>query len=374
MKTGMAKNIEQTTYDYVKDYSQFLFFVLANDGQILDANKFAEAMTGCRPGQKKFQDLIVDFHDSFHLESLKNDPSKNHLLNMKMDSGLPQSFYFHFEPMGSTVLAFGRLDAEGLETMRKEMLGLNQELNNMTRLLHKKNAQLKQLNLEKNQFLGMAAHDLRKPIGLILTYSEFLMEESADRLNNEQKDFLNTIQASSMFMKKLVDDFLDVSAIEAGKFSLDLQPVNMIKLLEQSLKPSRLQAAKKEVELLIQIGEYIPPVTIDSSKIEQAVMNLVSNAIEHSQPGSSVIIRLSHDPGSIVFSVRDQGPGIPPEEMGKLFKPFGKTTVKKTSGEKSTGLGLVITRKILLAHNGDLSVDSEVGKGTTVTFKLPLKE
>ena len=296
------------------------------------------------------------------------------LFNIKMDSGLPQSFYFQFMPRTPVILAFGRLDAEELETMRKEMLSLNQELNNITRLLHKKNSQLSRLNLEKNQFLGMAAHDLRKPIGLILAYSEFLREDLSERLNTEQKDFLNTIQESSLFMKRLVDDFLDVSSIESGKFGLDLQPADMITVLKQSLKPNRLQAGKKKIELQVITKEPIPPVNIDASKIEQAVTNLVSNAIEHSDPGSTVIITLFHDPEYLVFEVRDKGLGIFPEDMDKLFKPFGKTKGKKTSGEKSTGLGLAITQKIINAHKGEIRVDSHPGKGTTIRFTLPLKE
>jgi len=374
MKTDMAKKLGQATWEYVNEQSQILFFVLASDGRILETNRFAESMTGCRPGQKKFQDLVLDFHDSFSLDRLTKEPAIEHLLNIKMGSRLPQSFYFRFMTMAPFILAFGRLDAEELESMRKEMLNMNQELNNMTRTLQKKNTQLRQLNQEKNQFLGMAAHDLRKPIGLILTYSEFLMEEISICMNTEQRDFLTTIQNSSLFMKKLVDDFLDVAAIEAGVFDLDLEPVDVISLLEKSLKPNRLQAAKKGIELQIIAPNACPQVPLDASKIEQALTNLVSNAIEHSEPGSTVTITLIYDSEYLVFEVRDQGSGIIPEDMDKLFKPFKKTKAEKTSGEKSTGLGLVIARKIIMAHRGEIQVHSQPGLGTTIRFTLPLKD
>ena len=366
--------LSQATWEYVNEQSQILFFVLASDGRILETNRFAESMTGCRPGQKKFQDLVLDFHDSFSLDHLTKEPAIEHLLNIKMGSRLPQSFYFRFMTTAPFILAFGRLDAEELESMRKEMLNMNQELNNMTRTLQKKNTQLRQLNQEKNQFLGMAAHDLRKPIGLILTYSEFLMEEISVSMNTEQRDFLTTIQNSSLFMKKLVDDFLDVAAIEAGVFDLDLEPVDVISLLEKSLKPNRLQAAKKGIELQIIAPNACPQVPLDASKIEQALTNLVSNAIEHSEPGSTVTITLIYDSGYLVFEVRDQGSGIIPEDMDKLFKPFKKTKAEKTSGEKSTGLGLVIARKIIMAHRGEIQVHSQPGLGTTIRFTLPLKD
>jgi signal transduction histidine kinase len=289
-----------------------------------------------------------------------------------MKSGLPQSYYFHFEPMGNRVLAFGRLDNEELEKMRRDILSLNRDLNNLTRQLHKKNAQLQQLNKEKNQFLGMAAHDIRKPIGLILSYSEFLIDETADVLNSEQTGFLNTIHTACLFMKKLVDDFLDVSAIEAGKFKLDLQLVDVQKILEQSLRIINFQAIKKKITLQIQIADNIPRVKLDAGKIEQVITNLVSNAIEHTNPETKVTIELSCDPQKLKFSVRDSGQGIGPQEMNRLFNPFEKTSTKKTGGEKSTGLGLVITKKIIETHGGKIWVDSVLGSATTVTFNLPL--
>jgi signal transduction histidine kinase len=256
--------------------------------------------------------------------------------------------------------------------MRKELLALNQELNNLTRRLHKKNAQLQRLNKEKNQFLGMAAHDLRKPIGLVIAYSDLLIVEAAEALNREQTDFLKTISSSCLFMKQLVDDFLDVSAIEAGKFELDLQPIAFDTVLAESLKMIKLTALKKGIELEIRVENNTPRITVDAHKIEQVIINLVSNAIEHSEPADRVVISLSFNDRLIFFSVQDSGPGIAPEEVEKLFKPFGNVSTKKTNGEKSTGLGMLISRKIIEAHGGEIRVDSKLGRGTTVQFELPI--
>ena len=365
--------ILREAYTYFDKKAPVLFFVLSTEGLIIKANRYAETITGRNVNGEKIRDLFVNFTGTFDLAALIQDASSEHLLHFITHSGVPQSFYFSFRPIGDHVLTFGRLDADELEHMRKEVLSLNQELNNVMRQLHKKNAQLQRLNEEKNQFLGMAAHDLRKPIGLIITYSEFLMEEAADLLNGEQKDFLNTINSSCSFMKRLVDDFLDVSAIEAGKFDLDLQPANIYDILEESLKLNNLQATKKGIELQVQSEDCIQRMTMDASKIEQVITNLVSNAIEHTQPGTKVSIGLACDQQSMTFSVQDKGPGIAPEEMNKLFKPFEKTSAKKTAGEKSTGLGMLITRKIIEAHGGEIWVDSTLGSGTTVYFSLPRK-
>ncbi len=369
----MTQSKQQKVYDYLEKKSQILFFVLSPGGSIIEANGFARSMTGCLVHKTTFAELVVDFSGSFVFQELVQNPRGPHLLNISLSSGVPQSFYFDFEPVGTQILAFGMQDLDEIKTMQHQVLSLNQELNNAARSLHKKNAQLLQLNKEKNQFLGMAAHDLRKPIGLILTYSEFLLDEAAHVLDAEQQGFLTTINTASMFMKKLVDDFLDVSAIEAGRFDLDLHPVDIAAMLAHSLKINHLQASKKGIALQVETGKFHHPVVMDASRIEQAITNLVSNAIEHSRPGDTVIVRWFVRNGSFVFSVIDKGPGIVPTEMQKLFTPFGKTGTKKTGGEKSTGLGMMITHKIIKAHNGDLLADSIPGQGTTITFKIPIK-
>ena len=356
--------------DYVASRAPLLFFKLNRDGGIIQSNQFARSVAGNLPDSARFSDLVLDFHHDFNLEKMVSDPEKEYLLNLATAAGTPQSFYFTFVPAADCILVFGRADTDEVEFMRTEMLGLNQELNNLTRRLHKQNAQLERLNREKNQFLGMAAHDLRKPIGLVMSYSEFLLDDT-DTLDVEQAQFVRTINTSSTFMKRLVDDFLDVSAIEAGKFDIHLSPGNLFRVLEQSLELNRFQAEKKKVDLEIRCREKLPDIRMDAPKIEQAITNLVSNAIEHTPPDSRVSITLSCTSCEIQFMVQDEGPGIPADEIGNLFQPFGKTSTKKTAGEKSTGLGMLITRKIIEAHQGRIWVESPAGKGAAFYFILP---
>ena len=363
--------IRREAHQYLQQKAPFLYFILSKEGKIVEANQYAIGLTRRPLVGEKIQDAIVNFTGKFDLAALINDKSEEHLLHIETMSGLPQSFYFTFSKVKDHIVVFGRLDAEEIENMRKELLSLNQELNNLMRQLHKKNAQLQRLNEDKNQFLGMAAHDLRKPIGVVIAYSDFLIEEAAKDLNREQIDFLNTISSSCLYMKQLVDDFLDVSAIDAGKFKLDLQPSCIDNVLTESLRLNKLAATKKGIELKVQVENNIPRIIIDAHKIEQVITNLVSNAIEHSDPANQVHINLASDNKLIIFSVQDSGPGIAPEEIDKLFKPFGKAGKRKTAGEKSTGLGMLISRKIIEAHEGEIGIDSKLGKGTTIQFKLP---
>lgn len=349
------------------DEAPVLYLLLNTDGLVLAANTFTSNTLGGSVVGSIFDDLLVDFQKSFNLREYAGT-NKYHLLSIKIPDAVPKSYHFTFRKIADSILVFGKDDAEELDLLRSELFRSNQELNNLTRTLHKKNAQLAHLNTLKNQFLGMAAHDLRKPISVILSYSEFLLDEAQEQLDEEQMNFLYRIENSASFMKRLVDDFLDVSAIEAGGFQLNVKPTNPAEVLERSLVLARIQAHKKGVELDVAVDPLLPEIPLDGDKIEQAMSNLLGNAIEHSVPGKCVSIVLKEVNGKIQFSVRDRGTGMSQEVMKQLFTPFSKAGSVKTGGEKSTGLGLTITRKIIDAHKGEILAESEEGVGTTFTI------
>jgi two-component system OmpR family sensor kinase len=252
-----------------------------------------------------------------------------------------------------------------------ELTRLNNELANAQRELAKQNFELERLNRLKTQFLGMAAHDLRSPIGHILSFSELLREEAAAALTQEQLEFLSIIRSSSEFMLQLIDDFLDVASIESGNLNLDRRLTDPRKLLEHNVSLNAVLAQKKHIQVALQIEGALPALSLDEGKIEQVLNNLISNAIKFSQPGTTVTVRAAAEGGGVRIAVRDQGPGIPDSERGKLFQPFGKTSVRSTAGESSTGLGLAIVRKIVEGHGGRIWVESQVGVGSVFLFTLP---
>lgn len=235
-----------------------------------------------------------------------------------------------------------------------------------------KNEMLEKLNADKNYFLGMAAHDLRNPISGILGLSEFLIDETENTLNEEQLQMLNMIQDSSRFMLNLLNDILDVQKIEAGRIEINSEDTDFKELIEKNLKVNKLLAEKKNIRIEFHCngGKYFGKV--DMVRIEQVLNNLISNAIKFSEKNKNVKVILDRDENNISVSVTDEGPGIPKEEMNKLFKPFQRTSVKATNGELTTGLGLVISKKIIEAHKGEITVDSTTGKGSTFTFKIPI--
>jgi len=255
----------------------------------------------------------------------------------------------------------------------EQITRLNNELVAMQRELARKNAKLTRLNEQKNQLLGMAAHDLRNPLHAILSYSDFLLEDAFDVLDEDQREFLSIIQSSTEFMASLVNDLLDVAKIESGKLTLNLQPTDLSALVEAKVALNEPLAVNKHIRLRRSVN-VLPTMIADPAKIEQVLNNLISNAIKYSPPDTTVDVQLSRDGERAVLAVQDRGQGIPEEELDALFQPFETTSVRATGGEKSTGLGLVITKRIVEGHGGSISVKSRVGEGTTFTVKLPLDD
>lgn len=230
--------------------------------------------------------------------------------------------------------------------------------------------QLLELNKLKNEFLGMAAHDLRSPLVVIQGYLELLLEGQIGRLDANQYSCLEVMQRSCERMVGLINDLLDVSAIEADAFKLEKSNFDLVGLLEESLVLHQMEANAKLIEISLSAPEPLL-VDADRGRIGQVMNNLISNAIKFSMPKTAVQIVACREGEEIIVKVVDNGLGIPEKEMPKLFTSFGRTTVRPTGNESSTGLGLAIVKKFVSAHGGRIWAESEVKKGSTFTFTLP---
>lgn len=242
-----------------------------------------------------------------------------------------------------------------------------------TRELAEKNRELERLSEQKNHFLGVAAHEFRSPLQFILAYSEFLLKEASDALSDNQTQFLATIHSSSQFLVRLVDDLLDVARIEAGKLDLRVQPTDLVALVRRIVSLYRPLARRRGVEIRFRADSF-PLVTVDPDKIEQVLNNLLSNAVKFSPSNSSVEVSLTEEGDEVILGVRDRGPGIPDEELQKVFQPFETTSARSRNGGKGTGLGMPIAKRIVEGHGGRIWVESELNRGTTFSFSLPIKD
>ncbi|WP_027184496.1 histidine kinase dimerization/phospho-acceptor domain-containing protein [Desulfovibrio inopinatus] len=215
-------SVPETVYAFVCEASGLVYFECDSHGCILFANDTARRMTQ-RDFEKQdvhFHDVLVDFNGYFQFEGMLEHSGKPHLLHFSVPGGSPQSYRVRFFPADGRVCVIGEADTAELAFLQQELLSSTTELATTTRKLQKANAELTKLNDLKNHFIGMAAHDLRNPIGGILAYGMFLQEE-ADVLSSEQIEFLEIITSSSRYMLGLIDDLLDFVRIESGRLSLE---------------------------------------------------------------------------------------------------------------------------------------------------------
>ena len=182
---------------------------------------------------------------------------------------------------------------------------------------------------------------------------------------------IERIEASSVFMLRLVNDLLDLSRIEAGALELELRPTDLAELVGNNVVLNRMLAEQRGITLDLAADAGMPRALVDRGKLEQVLNNLVSNALKYSESGTCVSVAVGFDAEGFTLAVADQGQGIPADERDRLFEPFSTTSVQAAVGEKCTGLGLAIVRRIVDGHGGSIAVDSEVGVGSTFTVRLP---
>jgi signal transduction histidine kinase len=255
-----------------------------------------------------------------------------------------------------------------------DLTKLNNELINLQRELSKKNTELERLNETKNHFLGMAAHDMRSPLAIIYSYTEYLIDNARQYLPEKQQKFLQTVFAQSEFMLTLIDDLLDVSKIESGKLELKKEPFDLISFATGNIELNNSLAVKKNIQINMKSDFDSLQIYADRHKIEQVFNNLLSNAVKFSYPDSSVEVGISSNRDEVQISFKDHGTGIQEEKLENIFQPYKMASGSGTSGEKGTGLGLQIVKKIIEGHGGTIKVESEPGKGSTFFVTLPLEK
>jgi signal transduction histidine kinase len=245
-------------------------------------------------------------------------------------------------------------------------------INQLAAQLEAESEELQRLNNIKTTFIGVAAHDMRNPLGLIITSTQLLLkfEKSMDDL--ERRELLQGILDAARHMLELISDLLDVSQIESGKIDLYFEMIQVNDFLNEIVRLQSRLAAEKGTLLQLEVSEG-EEMWADRMRIRQVIDNLVSNAIKFSPHDSQIVITAQWRVSDWLFQVKDQGPGINQKDRDKLFKPFGQLSARPTGKEKSTGLGLAISRWIVDAHHGEIGVDSEPGEGSTFWFTIPSK-
>lgn len=255
-----------------------------------------------------------------------------------------------------------------LDVTREELI--EEKVEQHERSLVKLTAELKELNNAKSAFLSMAAHDLRTPLHKISFIADMLL--SAQLTPEKQKELHGIILRSSDAMKELIDDLLSITQVESGRISLKKREVSVQDYLTVLEHEYALLAETKGSKLVVECPKENVCVKMDPDRIRQVLINLLSNALKFSPPGSTITLRAVKDNHLVRFEVLDQGPGVPEDEKDLLFVPFQKLSPRPTSGEPSSGLGLAISKQLVDVHNGQIGVESIPEGGSNFWIALPV--
>ena len=254
-----------------------------------------------------------------------------------------------------------------------ETLMMRNEIMNLRHELEVRGFEIVRLKYENNRFVRMVVHDLQNPLGVILSFAEFLADDIDHSLSENQKDFVGRIQNSAEFISALLSDLADVSVMETGQATCNISTVNIHQVVSDCIKRRWLQASEKEIKIRFEFVETRINMPGDAERLGKVFDNLLSNAIKFSHQGGEVIVALRKESGNVRISVSDSGMGIAPENQKKIFVAFDKVSRKGTNGEKGTGLGLAISKRIVEEHQGKILVESEPGKGSSFIVLLPLE-
>jgi len=224
----------------------------------------------------------------------------------------------------------------------------------------------------KSGFVSLVSHELRTPLTSIKGYIDLMLQDDAATLDAEQRDFLTIVQDNSERLVTLINDLLDMSRLESGGMTLQRAPIDLAHLVSLVVASFRPETARRQQELAVEINGPVPELLADADRIVQVLSNLVSNAQKYTPVGGIIRISVQPENGRVRVDVQDTGIGISPEDQARLFSRFFRAENDATRAVRGTGLGLMITRSLVVMHGGDITVTSSPGKGSTFSFTLPV--
>jgi signal transduction histidine kinase len=271
-----------------------------------------------------------------------------------------------------------KLEAHNQEFARREqvMQSLLEDLNaskerieQQAGTLHAANEKLKELAVLKDEFVAKVSHELRTPLTSVKEGISLMLDGALGETTADQQDFLQTMDGDIDRLTELINNMLDLSKIEAGRMRLFRNRVEVPKLVELVLKSYHSLLGKRAVH--VDATPDLAPVFGDANRLTQVLTNLLSNAIKFTHNDGAITFRLQQRNGLVTVGVEDNGPGIAPDDLAKLFQKFSQVGQPSGGGHRGTGLGLVVCKELTELHGGRIEVASQVGKGTTFTMSLP---
>ena len=237
--------------------------------------------------------------------------------------------------------------------------------------LKEREKELEELIATRNKFFTIIAYDLINSFSTIEGFAKLLLEESSSFTTEERESFLQLIVNSSQNTNRSLENLTLWSRLQVGDMDYALENVNIVDLINDTVSQLRAMAEKKNINIEVSLPEQLC-LTLDKFMISTVLRNLITNAIKYTHRSGSISINLEQKEGRIQVSVKDNGIGIYKENIAKLFKITEKFSMQGTEQEEGTGLGLILSKEFIDLHNGEIMVESQIGKGSTFTFTLPL--
>jgi two-component system cell cycle sensor histidine kinase PleC len=284
-----------------------------------------------------------------------------------MAVGVHVYFIFLAKGLNSTALAM-------LE-FRAEKDALIAELESEKTISDEARRRAEAANVAKSRFLATMSHELRTPLNAILGFSEVMKSEILGPMENPSyKEYAGNIHDSGRHLLHLINEILDLSRIEAGRYELHEQPVRLIDVAEDCHRLLKLRAESKGLSIVLDLDEQLAQIWVDERAMRQVCLNLLSNALKFTPKGGRITLTVgAAKDGGQILSVKDTGPGIPRDEIPKVLQAFGQGSLAHQIAEGGTGLGLPIVQNLVELHGGNFELRSELRKGTEAIVHLPKK-
>jgi len=248
----------------------------------------------------------------------------------------------------------------------------NEELQSQQQELLEKTREVEEANRLKSEFLANMSHELRTPLNVIIGFSQLLIDEIPGKLNEEQRQCLDSILNSGQHLLSLINDVLDLSKVEAERMRFKPESLSLSGVINDAVQTVKLMLDENRHKIEISMEEKLPQVHADERWLKQIFLNLLGNTIKFTPPGGKLGIEVRRENNWCQVSVIDNGIGIKKEDQKMIFEPFWQLDSPTAKEKRGTGLGLTVAKQIVEKHGGRIWVESEHGKGSRFTFILPL--